>query len=91
MADWTNQKAFRRVVQDSKWAMVRGFHTFRHSFVSVLAAAGVDQRLIDEMTGHQTEEMRQRYRHLTPQLKRAALMLAFGRDDQILQSKHIGA
>ena len=78
VADWTNQKAFRRVMRGSKWSMVRGYHTFRHSFVSVLAAAGVDQRMIDEMSGHQTDEMRRRYRHLTPQVKRAALISAFG-------------
>ena len=40
VADWTNQKAFRRVMRGSKWSMIRGYHTFRHSFVSVLAAAG---------------------------------------------------
>ena len=34
--------------------------------------------MIDEMSGHQTEEMRRRYRHLTPQVKRAALISAFG-------------
>ncbi len=78
LAEGTSQYAFRRAVRGSKWAMVRGYHTFRHSFVSVLAAAGVDQRLIDEMSGHQTEEMRRRYRHLTPQVKRAALISAFG-------------
>lgn len=76
--DGINMKAFRRVMQGSKWSMVRGYHTFRHSFVSVLAAAGVDQRMIDEMSGHQTDEMRRRYRHLTPQVKRAALISAFG-------------
>ncbi len=73
-----NLKVFRRVVRGSKWALLRGYHTFRHSFVSVLAAAGVDQRMIDEMSGHQTDEMRRRYRHLTPQVKRAALISAFG-------------
>jgi integrase len=79
VADWTNQKAFRRVVKNSKWTLLRGYHCFRHSFVSVLAGAGIDQRLIDEMSGHQTEEMRRRYRHVTPQIKRSALILAFAK------------
>ena len=35
-----------------------GFHSYRHSFASNLAAAGVDQRIIDEFMGHQTEAMR---------------------------------
>lgn len=78
LAEAACQYAFRRAVRGSRWAKVRGYHTFRHSFVSVLAAAGVDQRVIDEMSGHQTEEMRRRYRHLTPQVKRAALISAFG-------------
>ena len=78
LAEASCQYAFRRAVRGSKWALLRGYHTFRHSFVSVLAAAGVDQRVIDEMSGHQTEEMRRRYRHLTPQVKRAALVSAFG-------------
>ncbi len=50
-----------------------GFHTYRHSFASNLAAAGVDQRLIDEFMGHQTEAMRRRYRHLTPRNRRSAI------------------
>ena len=61
----------------SKWANIRGFHVFRHSFASNLAAAGVDQRIIDEWMGHQTEEMRCRYRHLLPETKKAAIAKLF--------------
>ncbi|HJZ54022.1 MAG TPA: tyrosine-type recombinase/integrase, partial [Gemmataceae bacterium] len=50
-----------------------GFHTYRHSFASNLAAAGVDQRVIDEFMGHTTEAMRKRYRHLFPQARRSAI------------------
>ena len=50
-----------------------GFHTYRHSFASNLAAAGVDQRIIDEWMGHQTEAMRKRYRHLFPNKRREAI------------------
>jgi integrase len=50
-----------------------GFHTYRHSFASNLAAAGVDQRVIDEFMGHQTEAMRKRYRHLFPKNRRSAI------------------
>ena len=45
----------------SKWEVMRGWHVLRHSFISFCAAAGVDQRLIDEWVGHTTEEMRKRY------------------------------
>jgi integrase len=61
-------------LHDSKWVKLRGFHVFRHSFASNLAAAGVDQRIIDEFMGHQTDEMRCRYRHLFPETKKAAIV-----------------
>ena len=63
--DWSLDSARR-------WFKV-GFHTYRHSFASNLAAAGVDQRVIDEFMGHQTETMRKRYRHLFPQNRRSAI------------------
>ena len=57
---------------------MRGLHVLRHSFISCLAAAGVDQRIIDDIVGHQSEEMRRRYRHLTPALKSQAVLTVFG-------------
>ena len=66
---------FRRTLKKSKWDKVRGFHVFRHSFASNLASQGVDQRIIDLWMGHQTEEMRQRYRHLHPNTRRDAIEL----------------
>jgi integrase len=50
-----------------------GFHTYRHSFASNLAAAGVDQRIIDKFMGHCTPEMRLRYQHLFPKDCRSAI------------------
>jgi integrase len=69
---------FRRTVSGSKWEKLRGWHVFRHSFVSNCAAGGVDQRMIDEWVGHTTEEMRRRYRHLLPDQQRRAIELVFG-------------
>ena len=69
---------FKRTLAASKWEVVRGLHTLRHSVVSCLAAAGVDQRIIDDMIGHVSEEMRRRYRHLTPQVKSQAVLAVFG-------------
>ncbi len=43
---------------DSPWKSMRGWHVFRHSFISNCASCGVDQRMIDDWVGHQTEEMR---------------------------------
>ena len=69
---------FKETLAGSKWDKIRGFHTFRHSFASNLAAKGIDQRVIDEWMGHQTEEMRKRYRHLFPDQQRKAIDSVFG-------------
>jgi integrase len=50
----------------------------RHSFISCLAAAGVDQRIIDDIVGHCPEEMRRRYRHLMPEVKERSVDAVFG-------------
>ncbi len=69
---------FGRTLQGSRWEVLRGWHVFRHSYVSNLAAQGVDQRLIDAWVGHQTEAMRKRYRHLLPSAEAAAVEAVFG-------------
>jgi integrase len=73
-----NEANIQRTVEGSKWEVLRGWHVFRHSFASNCAAAGVDQRMIDEWLGHTTEEMRRRYRHLIPNLERQAIQRVFG-------------
>jgi integrase len=69
---------FRRTLAGSGWEVLRGWHVLRHSFASNCAASGIDQRLIDEWMGHQTEEMRKRYRHLFPDQQRVAIERVFG-------------
>lgn len=69
---------FRRAVKDSKWKVLRGYHVLRHSFISACASKGIDQRLIDEWTGHATDEQRKRYRHLYPSTQQAAIVSVFG-------------
>jgi integrase len=78
MSPYKAQNHFDRVLSGSEWSKIRGFHVLRHSFASNLAAAGVDQRVIDEWMGHQTEEMRRRYRHLFPKQRRSAIESVFG-------------
>jgi integrase len=68
----------RRVLRVSKWKVLRGWHVFRHSLISALASKGVDQRVIDDMVGHSTEEQRRRYRHLYPDVKQQAISSVFG-------------
>ena len=71
-------KIMAAATRGSKWAVVPGWHCLRHSFISNCAARGVDQRLIDDWVGHTTEEMRKRYRHLVPDVSKAALLSVFG-------------
>ena len=72
---------FKQTLKGSKWATVRGFHVFRHSFASNCAAKGLDQRIIDDWMGHQTRTGR-RYRHLFPEQQRTAIDSVFGRNGQ---------
>ena len=77
--DRTSRRAFHAVTQGSKWEVLRGFHVLRHSFASNLARHSIDQYKIDEMMGHQTDEMRLRYRHLFPEDRKSAVeVLTFG-------------
>ena len=78
VSDWLSRNAFRAVMRGSKWAVLRGYHVFRHSFASNLAAAGVDEHVISALMGHLTAEMRDRYRHLFPAQRRAAVTSVFG-------------
>ena len=73
LTDGQTWKAFLMGVKGSKYHVLRGYHAFRHSFASNLAAAGVDQRVIDELMGHATLEMQKRYRHLFPDQRRDAI------------------
>ena len=57
---------FKKTLQGSKYEVVRGFHVLRHSMCSNLASKGISQAIIDSIVGHQTDEMRRRYRHLFP-------------------------
>ncbi|MEM9410263.1 MAG: tyrosine-type recombinase/integrase [Planctomycetota bacterium] len=69
---------FEHTFKKSNWNVLRGFHVFRHSFCSNCASAGIDQRLINEWVGHQTEEMVKRYRHLFPEKQQQAINKVFG-------------
>ena len=68
---------FKKSLDKSKWSVIRGWHCLRHSFISCLASKGVDQRILDDFVGHQTEAMRKRYRHLFPDTQKAALEMVY--------------
>ncbi len=61
--------------------MLRGWDAFRYSFVSALASKGADQRVIDDVVGHSTDEQRRRYRHLYPDVTQQAIFSMFAQAD----------
>jgi integrase len=73
MIPQTASEFLRATLRGGKWSVLHGWHTFRHSLASNMASAGVDQRLINDILGHNTEEMERRYRHLLPSKKSQAL------------------
>lgn len=68
---------FEKTFIRSKWDVLHGWHLFRHSFCSNCAAAGIEQRTINDWVGHQTDEMVRRYRHLFPSRQRDAIARVF--------------
>ena len=71
-------KQLKKALKLGNWSCIKGYHVFRHSFISALAIDGVDQRIIDEIVGHTTEQQRRRYRHLTPDITANAVEGVFG-------------
>jgi integrase len=63
---------FRKLVRNTPFEGI-GLHAFRHAFSSRLADAGVDQRVINALMGHTTEQISRRYRHLFPERKNQAV------------------
>lgn len=62
----------------SKYEVLKGYHVFRHSYASNLAMQpDVEDRYIDQLMGHQTEEQRRRYQHLRPESKAKAVAMLF--------------
>jgi integrase len=68
----------KRTLKGSKWEIIKGYHPFRHSFISACASKGVDQRMIQEWCGHMTAAMQKRYAHLYPSAQADALKSVFG-------------
>jgi integrase len=52
------------------------FHSLRHSFISALANAGVNQQVVKQLVGHASDRINDAYTHIGQRtLDRAAKML----------------
>jgi integrase len=69
---------FQRLIRGSPWAAIKGWHVLRHSFISICAADGVDQRMLQQWVGHLSEETHRRYLHLIPSQEQKAIASVFG-------------
>jgi integrase len=52
-----------------------GWHALRHTFASHLTMRGVPLKAIQELLGHATIEMTMRYSHLSPEVRRDAVIM----------------
>ncbi len=69
---------FQRLIRGSPWEVIKGWHVLRHSFISICAADGVDQRMLQQWVGHLSEETHRRYLHLIPSQEQKAIAGVFG-------------
>jgi integrase len=68
---------FQRLIAGGPWRVLRGWHVLRHSFISICAAEGVDQRVLQSWVGHISEETHRRYLHLIPNKEREIIGRVF--------------
>jgi integrase len=57
-----------------------GWHALRHTFASNLVMRGAAMKAVQELLGHATMEMTNRYSHLSPEVSRHAVKLLDGLD-----------
>jgi integrase len=69
---------FRRLVRGTKWNVLRGWHVLRHSFISICAGEGVDQRVLQGWVGHLSAATHKRYTHLIPSKEQEIIGRVFG-------------
>ena len=74
-ARWTlYRKPFLKAVSEAGITDFR-FHDCRHDYCSTLVMKGIDLKTVAELVGHTTTQMTERYSHLGPAHKRAAVEL----------------
>jgi integrase len=66
-------REFDATLKGSRFSVMPGWHTLRHSFASILASKGIDQRVINKFLGHMDDKTVDRYRHLYRETGREAV------------------
>jgi integrase len=69
-----------------------GWHCLRHTFASHLVMRGAAMKVVQELLGHATIEMTNRYSHLSPEVPRTAVKLldGLGRISEQLPGRQLG-
>ena len=67
------EREFSASLTGSRFKVLPGWHALRHSFASILASKGIDQRIINKFMGHLDEKTVDRYRHLYRETGRDAV------------------
>lgn len=90
-----NGKPQRQLDKSFKSALVRAgiesfrFHDLRHTFASHLTMKGVPQRSVQELLGHGSGRMTERYSHLSPKHKHDAMKcLTLGFKEKVEAHRH---
>lgn len=84
------KKAVPRALADAQIEDFR-FHDLRHTFASRLAMAGVDLATLRELMGHKTMAMTLRYRHVSPDHRKAAIERLVARETAKESTPALGA
>jgi integrase len=71
-AESTMRRGLRHAAEAAGLGVV-GWHTLRHTFASHLVLAGVPIRVVQELLGHATVTMTERYSHLAPNTMQEAV------------------
>jgi integrase len=78
----------RWALDGSRWAVIKGWHVLRHSFISNLASQGVSERVIMALAGHLNRETTRRYAHLLPSTVNDGMRLVFGKGPLSVADPH---
>ncbi len=72
-------KRFKRYVRLAKLPEQIRFHSLRHTCASWLVMRGVPLLIVQQILGHSSIQVTERYAHLAPDVMKAAMHQAFGK------------